>query len=241
MVSRVEKETPLVVGANRDERMDRPATAITVLRSSGPRILGGRDEQAGGTWLAVNEHGLVAALTNRPASDGRDASRRSRGELPLALAGHPDATAAVEDFVGRFRPEDYNPAWLLVGDAHSLYSLDMTGDRPLAEELPAGVHILENVPLGSPSPKVDHVRERLGAVGVGGLRGDALISHLRRVLADHGMPGTLAACVHTETYGTRSATIVRVSDAEHAQVSISVADGHPCTAPFDDAGRLWER
>ncbi|MGD0254870.1 MAG: NRDE family protein [Acidimicrobiales bacterium] len=256
MVSRLEEAAPLVVGANRDERLDRPATAMTVLQSAGPRILGGRDEEAGGTWLAMNEHGLVAALTNRPASEGRDPSKRSRGELPLALARHSKAQDAVEDFVCRFHPLDYNPAWLLVGDRHSLYSLDMTGDRPVAEELPAGVHILENLPPGSRSPKVDHVREILGSVGVGTLRGAALIGRLRSVLGDHSLPDepdehaiwgpvrppeTLAACVHTEKYGTRSSTIVRVPAREDAQISVSVAHGHPCTTPFVDADGLWRR
>ncbi|MGD0321819.1 MAG: NRDE family protein [Acidimicrobiales bacterium] len=262
MVSRLEEAAPLVVGANRDERLDRPATAMTVLRSAGPRILGGRDEQAGGTWLAVNEHGLVAALTNRPASEDHDPSRRSRGELPLALARHSSAREAVEDFVCRFRPLDYNPAWLLVGDRHSLYSLDMTGDLPVAEELPAGVHILENLPPRSCSPKVEHVREILGDVGGPGLRGAALVGRLRRVLGDHSLPGnpdelsgpdqgatwgpvrppeTLAACVHTDTYGTRSSTIVRVPANENAQISVVVAHGHPCTSPFVDAEELWAR
>jgi uncharacterized protein with NRDE domain len=259
MVSRLEEAAPLVVGANRDERLDRPATAMTVLQSAGPRILGGRDEEAGGTWLAVNEHGLVAALTNRPASEGRDPSKRSRGELPLALACHSNAPDAVEDFLCRFDPLDYNPAWLLVGDRYSLYSLDMTGNRPVAEELPAGVHILENLPLGSRSPKVDHFREILGSVGGTGLKGAALLGRLRRALSDHSLPDKadkddedairgqvrspemLAACVHTETYGTRSSTIVRVPVREDARIALSVAHGHPCTSPFVDAEGLWER
>ncbi len=62
-----EPEYPLVVAANRDERLDRPAQALCVLQEERPRILGGRDDLAGGTWLAVNEHGVVAGLTNRPA------------------------------------------------------------------------------------------------------------------------------------------------------------------------------
>src|SRR5262249_51148300 len=60
-------DAPLIMAANRDERLDRPAVPMTVLRDHGPRILGGRDELAGGTWLAVNEHGVVAGLTNRPS------------------------------------------------------------------------------------------------------------------------------------------------------------------------------
>jgi uncharacterized protein with NRDE domain len=258
MVSRLEEAAPLVVGANRDERLDRPATAMTVLRAGRPRILGGRDEEAGGTWLAVNEHGLVAGLTNRPAPGGRDISKRSRGELPLALARHRSAEHAVEAFVGRFDPADYNPAWLLVGDRHSLYSLDMTGERPVAEELPAGIHILENLPFGSGSAKIAHVRELLGTVGESGLKGALLLAHLRCVLGDHTLPDsdgasdgespsapqrppeTLAACVHTESYGTRSSTIARVPAREGVPVSVSVADGHPCTAPYRDVSRLWQ-
>ena len=65
-------DAPLIVAANRDERFDRPAVPITVLRERRPRILGGRDELAGGTWLAVNEHGVVAGLTNQPSFNGRD-------------------------------------------------------------------------------------------------------------------------------------------------------------------------
>lgn len=86
MLFGVDPDAPLVVAANRDERLDRPALAMTVLTEGDPRILGGRDEQAGGTWLAVNDRGVVAGLTNRPAPDGADPARRTRGELPLALA-----------------------------------------------------------------------------------------------------------------------------------------------------------
>ena len=88
VLSRMDSDAPLVMAANRDERSDRPALAATVLVPSGPRVLGGRDTLAGGTWLALNEHSLVTGLTNRPSPTGRDPSKRSRGELPLGLARH---------------------------------------------------------------------------------------------------------------------------------------------------------
>ena len=160
-ISRDHPETPLVVAANRDELLERPAVAMAVLQPSGPRILGGRDELAGGTWLAVNEAGVVAGLTNQPATAGRDPTKRSRGELPLILAQHLDARRAVESFVASVRPSDYNPAWLLVGDRRSLFYLDLgDGDSPRVTELAPGTHVLENRPLGGVSPKVDHVREQ---------------------------------------------------------------------------------
>ena len=276
VVSRLDPAAPLVVGANRDERLDRPAVAMTVLRESSPRVLGGRDEEAGGTWLAVNEHGVVAGLTNRPSPDGVDRSKRTRGELPFMLAGHRDAAAAVRAFVEQVRPSEYNPAWLLVGDRTSLYALDVSGEAGLrVEKLGPGVHILENNPLGSPSAKVDHVRAALGDIGAGSDDHNALLDRLSGVLADHTIPGgvgpraapvadggggadaavtargapatvterppeSLAACVHTEWYGTRSSTLVRVPADPGTRPTVRVADGHPCTAGFVDVTDHWE-
>jgi uncharacterized protein with NRDE domain len=262
VVSRLDPGAPLVIGANRDEQLVRPATAMTVLHDAHPRILGGRDEEAGGTWLAVNEHGVAAGLTNRPSPGGRDPAKRSRGELPLALAHHRDAASAVDEFVTRYRPADYNPAWLLIGDRTALYALDMTGsaptDRASVESLGPGIHILENNPLHAESPKADHVRELLGDAGA--FEGDDLLERIRSVLVDHTVPGlaaqtgsglsddnvrvrpvqTLAACVHTDTYGTRSSTLVRVPSEPTTHPQVWVADGHPCTSPFVDVSDLFE-
>jgi len=258
VLSRVVRGAPLVVAANRDERYSRPSQSIAVLRAAAPRILGGRDGLAGGTWLAVNEHGVVAGLTNRPSPAGRDPSKRSRGELPLALAAHRDARAAVEDVASRLRPGDYNPCWLLVGDRASLYSMDMTATAaPLVTELPAGIHVLENRPLGPPSAKVAHVLQLAG--GAAGMDGAELASLLRALLADHtvpapdapaeargpdapiqlGPPELAACCVHTPQYGTRSAELVTVPSDPRALPVVEVADGPPCTAPFRDASGLW--
>jgi len=244
VVSRVDPAVPLILGANRDERVDRPTTAATVLRPEGPRILGGRDHVAGGTWLAVNEHGVVAGLTNRPSPDGRDPSKRSRGELPMALAGHVDARSAVDAFTGQFRPDDFNPAWILVGDRESLFYLDMTqGARPEAAELPPGIHILENNPLGAPSPKTSNIRDLIDridpATGLRGLLADHRVPADSEGLPEGVDPAVLAACVHTAEYGTRSSSLIRVPADRRALPEVSVADGHPCTSSFADVSTMW--
>jgi uncharacterized protein with NRDE domain len=249
-----EPSYPLMVAANRDERLDRPARSFCVMREHHPRMLGGLDDVAGGTWLATNEHGVVAGLTNRPAPGGRDPSKRTRGELPLLLAGHDTAAAGVETLVRRIRPGDYNPAWLLVGDRRSLFSISLRPDEPVCvRQLAPGVHVLENVPLGQPSAKVDHVNS---LVEQASSSGGSLWGALPSVLADHTLPAdagpdafpdeamtrppaTLAACVHSDEFGTRSATLVRVPSATGAHPEMLVADGPPCTAPFVDVTRRW--
>jgi uncharacterized protein with NRDE domain len=258
VLSRAHPEYALVVAANRDELLDRPAEPMAVLREDSPRILGGRDLLAGGTWLAVNEHGLVAGLTNRPARAGKDPTRRSRGELPLAIASHASAALAVDAFVDAFRPADYNPAWMLVGDREALFFIDMTGEDGAAviQPLPPGMHILENRTIGEPSAKVDHVRTLLK--GAEDLRGEALPALLQAVLAnheapdatelepgsehaDHTPPAITAACVHADSYGTRWSGIISVDAGGRVPPSFLYAGGPPCTTGFVDATPLWSR
>jgi uncharacterized protein with NRDE domain len=238
-------DVPLLIAANRDELYQRPADPITVLRDAQPRVLGGRDELAGGTWLAVNEHGLVAALTNQPTT-ARDPARRSRGELPLAFTAYPDAKTAVTEVCARLEPAAYNPCWMLVGDRQALFSVNLSGGhRARVEELPPGTYVLENAPLRQPSAKQQRVARLVDAV-------QDQAHGLAEVLRDHqpaagpqpagpgrpARPAELsAACVHTERYGTRSAMIVSVGLAGLPRVS--VAAGPPCVTPLLDVAGMW--
>lgn len=236
---------PLVLAANRDEFLARPAVAMTVLRERNPRILGGKDLQAGGTWLAVNEHGVVAGLTNLPGPT-RDPSKRSRGELPIALAGYPTAAEAAEAFLAGFDPSHYNPAWILVGDAESLHYIDFTGGGELRlRTLPAGVHVLENRALDEPSEKAKFVRWLYAHK----FAGKETVEALRGVLTSHQIPPDLArapgprplsveaACVHAGPYGTRSAAIVLVGESGPPRLLHTI--GPPCQAEFQDAVAYW--
>lgn len=256
VLSRCHEQSPLVVAANRDELYDRPAIAMSVLQAARPRILGGRDDLAGGTWLAVNAAGVFAGLTNRPTTEGRDPARRSRGELSLSAVRHRTATEAVRWLIANVDPRRYNPAWLFVADHSALFAVEIgDGPAPVADTLGPGVHILENRPLGAPSAKVDRVRELVDDVEELPLR--MLERRLQVVLADHEIPAaspsagagstahprppaTEAACVHTDRYGTRWSAVVTVP--QHADVPRFVyTPGPPCTTPSEDARVLWHR
>jgi uncharacterized protein with NRDE domain len=237
--------TPLLVGANRDEFLSRPAVAMTTLEVGPPRLLGGRDEQSGGTWLAINDRGMFAGLTNQPLGEARDPSRRSRGELPLALAAHTEARRGVAEFLARHDPVDYNGSWLLTGDRDALFFIDFTGlVEARSVELPPGLYVLENRPLGQPSPKADRVARAVGSL----TDADAAMDALRHVLADHtgtepsqpsDGPRSSATCVHLDGYGTRSSCMVRCDDDPASLPRVWVADGPPCTAPFVEVSQLW--
>jgi uncharacterized protein with NRDE domain len=242
VLSRVIPGAPLVVAANRDEWLDRPALAMTSL-SEAPAIRGGRDERAGGTWLATSQSGLVAGLTNAPMMMPPTVPKRSRGELPLLLARLPGALEAARALQSSIRSEEFNPCWMLCGDRDTLVYLDLsTSGRPHVEPLEPGIHMLENRPLG-PSPKTDFVRARLGDLPADQ---DALTRRLESVLASHEIPPGVvrrddrpleieAVCVHAGAYGTRSSQIVIVP--EHGVPRIRFTDGPPCTHPWRDLPR----
>ena len=53
----------LVLAGNRDEFHARP-TALAGWWPDAPQVFGGRDLEAGGSWLAIDRRGRLAAVTN---------------------------------------------------------------------------------------------------------------------------------------------------------------------------------
>ena len=70
-------DAPVVVAANRDEALDRPATGLR--HWPGEPFLAPRDERAGGTWLGLTRSGMFVGVTNRFPSE-KHPERTSRSE-----------------------------------------------------------------------------------------------------------------------------------------------------------------
>lgn len=139
---------PLVVAANRDEYLDRPSEGPRVRETRAGRVLAPLDLRAGGTWLGLNERGVFAALTNLRI-DEPDPNRRSRGEVVLDALAEESAHGAAR-MLGRLETEAYNPFNLFVADARHAYVV-VYRDRPYAQRLESGVHVIGNVEAAGPS------------------------------------------------------------------------------------------
>ena len=226
---------PLVVAANRDEYLARPATPPMLLREESPRAFGGRDLRAGGTWLGASEAGLVAGMLNRRTATPPDPTCRSRGQLCLDLLGC--ATAAEAAVRVAAEPAGrYNPFNLLLADRRDAFVVSQPrNERPGATRLEPGLHLLTNLDLNDPTcPRITASHRGFAAAGDGfGRDGDvdALVARLQTVLADHATaldprgPGSL--CVHMGPYGTRSSSVLLVP-AVAEPVRYFHADGPPC-------------
>ncbi len=85
----------ILIGANRDERIDRAWDPPAQYWPEYPGVTAGRDRTAGGTWLALNQHGMMAAILNRHGTLGPAPGKRSRGELPLLALAESNLEAAA--------------------------------------------------------------------------------------------------------------------------------------------------
>jgi len=229
----VDRRWPLVVAANRDERLGRPAGGWAVREGAGGiRHAAPADLLAGGTWMGVSSRGVFAGLTNyhAPLDWYPDPARRSRGELVgLALAA-PSARAAREALAPA-PAERWNPFHLLVADAEHAFLWWYDGERAALRELAAGLHVVtERSPDGA-CPRGDLVRARWPV--------EPSVARLRDLLTIDGGSGAPAAtCIHGDpAYGTRSSAILRLAPDLRAS-ELYVADGRPCTAPHEDRSDL---
>jgi hypothetical protein len=104
-------------------------------------VVAGLDELAGGTWLALNDDGLVAAVLNRHGSLGVDTTRRSRGELPLEAADHAEAAAALTA-LRHINPTAYRTFNMVIADARDAFWLRSDGGSIRAAPIPEGLSMI---------------------------------------------------------------------------------------------------
>ncbi len=136
---------PVLLAANRDEMLNRPWRAPGRHWPDRPEVVAGLDELAGGSWLGLNDHGLVAGVLNRVNSLGAEAGKRSRGELVLEALDHADASAAASA-LSHLNPAAYRSFNLVVADSRDAYWLRNLGEDAGADPVSRRVEVFELPP-----------------------------------------------------------------------------------------------
>lgn len=136
---------PLVLAANRDEMTTRPWRPPGRHWAERPHVVGGLDEMAGGSWLGLNDQGVVAGVLNRVGSLGPESGKRSRGELVLRALDHADASAAATT-ASRLDPADYRSFNMVVADQRNAYWVRHGGAQQGAGDLAAEIEVFELPP-----------------------------------------------------------------------------------------------
>ena len=219
---RPEDSWPVVIAANRDERGSRPWRAPARHWDDRPEVVGGFDDAAGGSWMGINDDGVVAILLNRRGTLGPQAGKRSRGELVLEALDHADAAAAAAALV-HLNAGAYRPFNLVLADNRDAIWLANRGrGRVEAIPIPDGVSLIAADDLNDPRGPRDRFRPAFAAAprpdpaGGDWSAWQALLTRRDPDPVD-GPRGGL--CVVTDgDYGTVSSSLVALPAAVSAQV-----------------------
>lgn len=215
---KVHPDYPLIVAANRDEFFARPSAAAAAWPEA-PMVHGGRDLEAGGTWLAVTSGGRFAAVTNVREAQAQQ-GLRSRGFLTRDfLLG--DSTAA--DYVRQLETtemQSFAGFNLLVSDGDELCYLSNRGG--MATRLTPGIYGVSNHLLDTPWPKLESAKRRFSAALSYPDQASPFFALLAddEIVPDSHLPATgvplawerllSAVFVRSPEYGTRASTLLRM-------------------------------
>ncbi len=221
---------PLVVIANHDERLDRPAGPPKYWDRRPIPILAPVDEEAGGTWIGVSERGLFAAVTNRddvPYVPGRP----TRGTLVMTALEAPSATEArrrIEAVGG-----EMNGFNLVVADRNAAYRISGGGEKRISYNIASGLTVVteQGCDTGTPGTRAHGIARRFRQIKDAEFDRHVLNDNLLAE-CDHS-PVRSGTCIHNDdlNYGTRSSAILWASDGWRA-FTYWHREGRPCRHGF---------
>jgi uncharacterized protein with NRDE domain len=222
-------DCPLVVAANRDEALDRPAAPPAWWPGPVP-FFAPKDLLAGGTWLGVNALGLFVGVTNRFGVP-RDERLSSRGELVTWALSHASAQA-LHQALARVPSGRTNAFHLFYADRQGAFVTWDDGRRLAQSALAPGLHVVTERSLGGDDrARTERITAHL-AQRRGQPMGDGDWQALLR-LHDEADP-VAGTCVHLPHlgYGTRSSLVLRLPRSVDEKVTFLWAEGRPCEAPY---------
>lgn len=150
ILRRPDHRWPVLVGANRDEMNDRPWQPPARHWSDRSNVVAGLDELGRGSWLGLNDEGVVAAVLNRMGTLGPLAGKRSRGELVLEALDHADAVDAAEALI-HLDSRSYRPFNMVIADNRDAFWLRADGESLRAIPLNEGVSMVTAFDLNDPA------------------------------------------------------------------------------------------
>lgn len=220
---------PLLLAANRDEAYARASRPPEIVRDDA-FWLGGRDYVAGGTWLGLNQHALVVAVTNR-SDRPVPVAPRSRGLLCRALLQCASPAAAQALLDEELRRHDFAGFNLLTASREEAV-VAQVGRNLVRQTLSPGTHLLVNSGLNDRTDeRAERARREFERVATESRDGAAILREASGLLGLAAGNDGPALCLHGEDGGTVSATVIALPD-DPSQAEYLFADGPPCRTPF---------
>lgn len=216
---KVHPKYPVILAANRDEFYERP-TALAHWWEESNQALGGKDLQAGGTWMGLHLNQRFAALTNirEPHLFKKEAPSRGHLVRDFILSDQsPESYLATLDQ----QAQAFNGFNLLLAQGESWYYY--SNRQPEIQALRPGIYGLSNDLLDTPWPKVKKAKSLMESVaGQAEPHPTSLLEGLydKETAPDTELPETgvpldwerklSAMHIQTPHYGTRATTVLMI-------------------------------
>jgi len=231
---RVARNTPVLLAANREEDVERP-TQFPKIQSGSPRVVCGIDKQAGGTWLGVNQFGLLVTVTNR-ARVRPPAEPRSRGLLCRELLNSRTARDAMGVAVKELATGRYAGANYLCADG-KYAAVIYGGGRVEVAEIQPGLHTLGSGNRDDPlDDRHDFIRRMLTLHTL-----DSAVTFLavasRAFSRQADSEGRRGVVLKGGKFGTVSSTLLSLP-RKIQQSILQYSDGPPSDHPYEDLSAL---
>lgn len=223
----------LIVAANRDEFYQRKTAAADFWHDH-PQILGGRDLEAYGTWMAMNKNGRIAMVTNYRDLKHLKAIAPSRGALVSNFLLTDDSPEHYLEKLGSTSHE-YNGYNLIVGSPEELWY--QSNYREGILKISSGLHGLSNHLLDTPWPKVVRGIDKMKiALADKNVAPDNLFNVLMddQLAPDDQLPDTgigierermlSSVFIKSPGYGTRCSTVVMIDKNDQVYFAERVYD-----------------
>ena len=234
----------LIIAANRDEFYERK-TAPAHFWDDAPHVVGGRDLEASGTWMAMSRHGKISMVTNYRDLKNLKNQAPSRGQLVSDYLFNNDEPKYYLERISK-NAHAYNGFNLIVGKLDELYYF--SNYKNSIEEIPSGLHGLSNHLLNTPWPKVEQgVKDMKRALSEEIINSPLLFDILRNeaIAPDDMLPDTgvglerermlSSMFIKSPNYGTRCSTVVLVNQQNEVSYTERVYD----LQTFDYATRSY--
>ena len=232
------EDYPILVASNRDEQRERKAAPPGLYVGENRRMISPRDRRAGGTWLAVNDRGMFAGLTNIAPAGPREEElpdAPSRGHLPHLALDQADLAAGVSA-VREELQQRYNPFQLILCDG--LRTVVVRSQGNVVEELTWEDPVL-----------VASNEHRVGKLSLRGLdrvlgpvqSADRRLELMRPLLQDKGGMGRHRVLKIGGDYGTVSSSLIAVHRSDPRALIWRYAPGPPGDTTYRNYGNLGRR
>ncbi len=223
----------LIIAANRDEFYNRKTAAADFWEDK-PQILGGRDLEASGTWMAMTKTGRIGMITNYRDPQNINPFAPSRGEL---VSNYLENGVQGLSYLNSIesKAKEYNGFNLIVGTQDELWYL--SNYKNGIDKLEPGLYGLSNHLLETPWPKIIRGKEKLAPLlkeRIIDAKNVFEILYDGEQAMDENLPNTgiglekermlSSMFIKSPNYGSRCSTVVLIDHRNQVQLTERVYD-----------------